>query len=507
MKKIQQSISFLIFLFIALSSYAQQEWNAAGVWTGKLYNDTTKKYIPFEIAISYHNGKYGGYTYTIFVIDSIENIGVKEVTIKEKNDLFIIKDKKLVDDNYKDAPAKGVYTTLELQRSENDTADILSGRWFTNKTREYYPLTGTVTVTKRKNIFATRIVPKLRQLGLADDLSFFTYSFKIENTAKNEKVKADEHQAPKDTMMTIVEPPLVINVPKSKTKELKMPDADVLKGVVDSIVPKTINSNAGVPTRNETKPTAKEPEIITADQQVDRNNDQPVVTTKPVNQPKQETRSVVQKMPKDTTWHEILTTKKVLEDEHSAQNLSGQRAQNPTSDVKKPADVEGTRTEIIPQKNVQVTEKPAVVTEKISQKKDTFAAVTSQLLQPLAPVKIDLSDRKIETIRTVPVIGDSLVLSLFDNGAVDGDTVSVLLNGQVVVSKVGLLEKAFNHTIHLTPDMGDSIKIVLYAENLGSIPPNTGLLVVRNGGQDYEIRFSGDLKKNSAIILLRNRKQ
>jgi hypothetical protein len=54
--------------------------------------------------------------------------------------------------------------------------------------------------------------------------------------------------------------------------------------------------------------------------------------------------------------------------------------------------------------------------------------------------------------------------------------------------------------------MGDSISVVMYAENLGSIPPNTGLLVIRDASRIYEIRFSGDLQKNSAIILVRKKK-
>ena len=53
--------------------------------------------------------------------------------------------------------------------------------------------------------------------------------------------------------------------------------------------------------------------------------------------------------------------------------------------------------------------------------------------------------------------------------------------------------------------MGDSINIILYAETLGRVPPNTGLLVVRDGSIDHEIRFSGDLKKNSAILLIRKK--
>lgn len=80
------------------------------------------------------------------------------------------------------------------------------------------------------------------------------------------------------------------------------------------------------------------------------------------------------------------------------------------------------------------------------------------------------------------------------------------MNGKVVMPRVGLLERAINKTIYLTPEMGDSISVIMYAENLGSIPPNTGLLVVRDGEKNYEIRFSGDLKKNSEIILVRKKK-
>ncbi len=112
-----------------------------------------------------------------------------------------------------------------------------------------------------------------------------------------------------------------------------------------------------------------------------------------------------------------------------------------------------------------------------------------------------LASRKIETIRSVQFASDSLVISLFDNGEVDGDTVSVILNNKIIISKRELTANAITTTIYITPDLGDSLQLVLFAENLGSIPPNTGLLTVRDGNNRYEIRFTGDLQKNSAIIL------
>ena len=116
-----------------------------------------------------------------------------------------------------------------------------------------------------------------------------------------------------------------------------------------------------------------------------------------------------------------------------------------------------------------------------------------------------IAQRKTEVIRNVFFSADSLVLSLYDNGTVDGDTVSVVLNGTVIIAKKSLTESAIRTTIHITPAQGDSLQLVMYAENLGSIPPNTGVLVIQDGNNRNEIRFAGDMQKSSAIILKRRR--
>jgi hypothetical protein len=71
--------------------------------------------------------------------------------------------------------------------------------------------------------------------------------------------------------------------------------------------------------------------------------------------------------------------------------------------------------------------------------------------------------------------------------------------------KQGLSTKAITKTIYITPDLGDSLQLIMYAENLGSIPPNTGLLIIHDGDDMYQIRFAGDLQKKSAIILRRKK--
>ena len=141
------------------------------------------------------------------------------------------------------------------------------------------------------------------------------------------------------------------------------------------------------------------------------------------------------------------------------------------------------------------------------------AAVTVKAAPKPIPINvavaepIDFGKRKIEIIDRLSIYSDSLQFTLYDNGFVDGDTVSIILNGKTIVSRQGLSTNAFTKTIYLTPDMGDSVQIIMYAENLGSIAPNTGLMILNYDKQRREVRFSGDLSKNAAITLRRKPKE
>ena len=120
-------------------------------------------------------------------------------------------------------------------------------------------------------------------------------------------------------------------------------------------------------------------------------------------------------------------------------------------------------------------------------------------------VAADISTRKTEIIRNVFFQADSLILSLYDNGEIDGDTVSVVVNDKIIIAKQGLSAASISTTLYITPASGDSLRLIMYAENLGRIPPNTGVLIIQDGNDRYQIRFEGDFQKNSAIILRRKR--
>jgi hypothetical protein len=109
--------------------------------------------------------------------------------------------------------------------------------------------------------------------------------------------------------------------------------------------------------------------------------------------------------------------------------------------------------------------------------------------------------RQVEIIEALEVTEDSVVLSLYDNGEIDGDTVSVFLNNELIISKIGIKASAYKKTIAV--NRGEVIQLTLFAENLGSIPPNTGLLIVTTTNERYQVNFSSTLNKSSSIVLKR----
>lgn len=110
-----------------------------------------------------------------------------------------------------------------------------------------------------------------------------------------------------------------------------------------------------------------------------------------------------------------------------------------------------------------------------------------------------MKNRKQNEQGRVKINTDKLNLKIYDNGYVDQDTISVFYNGRLLVSKQGLSEKAIE--INLDLDMQAPYhEIVLFADNLGSIPPNTALIVVTAGGKRFELRSKANLQENAVLV-------
>ncbi len=112
--------------------------------------------------------------------------------------------------------------------------------------------------------------------------------------------------------------------------------------------------------------------------------------------------------------------------------------------------------------------------------------------------------RKAVLNRELEVESDSVRLSFYDNGDIDGDSISVFVNSQVILTHQELAAKAFNVYLHLDSTR-DVNEISMFAENLGRIPPNTALMVLTDGKNRYEVFMSSSLTENATIRLKRKK--
>jgi hypothetical protein len=104
----------------------------------------------------------------------------------------------------------------------------------------------------------------------------------------------------------------------------------------------------------------------------------------------------------------------------------------------------------------------------------------------------------------IEVESDSLHIDFYDNGEVDGDSISVFFNDQLYGANLRLSTKSIRLDLRL--DSSREVNtLAMFANNLGSIPPNTALMLLFDGKKRYELRLSSSLEKNGAIRIRRKK--
>ena len=128
------------------------------------------------------------------------------------------------------------------------------------------------------------------------------------------------------------------------------------------------------------------------------------------------------------------------------------------------------------------------------EKKDSVKAVAP----PEPPKETVLEKRDKELVKEITVDHDSISVTLYDNGIVDGDSITLIYNDKIITTHQLLSEKPLTFYIKIAPGNSRN-ELVMYAENLGSIPPNTALMVIYDGKKRYEINISSTETTNGVV--------
>jgi hypothetical protein len=92
-------------------------------------------------------------------------------------------------------------------------------------------------------------------------------------------------------------------------------------------------------------------------------------------------------------------------------------------------------------------------------------------------------------------------LDFYDNAQVDGDSITVLVDKQVVLTHQRLSGKPV--TTYVKIDLNNTFhEIEMIAENLGSIPPNTAILIITAGKNRHSLTLSSSEVKSARVRIV-----
>ena len=181
-----------------------------------------------------------------------------------------------------------------------------------------------------------------------------------------------------------------------------------------------------------------------------------------------------------------------------------------TSVAKKPAMVKPRVTTPIvkapPVVKAPTVKPPVVKAPPVVKNVEPVKPITPKVVVPTKPpiqiVKVPevTNGRKNNEQSRIAISEKRINISIYDNGTVDGDTVSIFFDGKQVVTKKRLTTTPISVDVELDESV-NLHTLILYAENLGSIPPNTALVIVTTAsGKRFELYSSATLEKNAALV-------
>lgn len=103
-------------------------------------------------------------------------------------------------------------------------------------------------------------------------------------------------------------------------------------------------------------------------------------------------------------------------------------------------------------------------------------------------------------MRTITTSQPDIKIDFWDNSVIDNDTITVYHNNEMVVKSGRLSDKPITVRIKCSKD-DDHHEIVVVADNLGDIPPNTALMVVTAGRERYEVFLASNEKTNAKVVI------
>ena len=127
-------------------------------------------------------------------------------------------------------------------------------------------------------------------------------------------------------------------------------------------------------------------------------------------------------------------------------------------------------------------------------------SVPTQKRNFVPPPPLILTTRENPLVKRIEAEAGEIRIDLYDNGEIDGDTVTIYHNNSLVKAHARLSGTPITFTVSVNPAQPHH-ELIMVADNLGSIPPNTSVMIITAGGNRYEVFISSNEQKNAKVIV------
>lgn len=117
-----------------------------------------------------------------------------------------------------------------------------------------------------------------------------------------------------------------------------------------------------------------------------------------------------------------------------------------------------------------------------------------------APIPKVLIERENRLVRTITTSEENIQINIFDNGTIDNDTISLYHNNVLMISNAKLDIRPLTLKIKCSKT-DNRHELVMVAENLGEIPPNSAMMVITAGKERYEVFLASDEQRNAKVVI------
>jgi hypothetical protein len=146
---------------------------------------------------------------------------------------------------------------------------------------------------------------------------------------------------------------------------------------------------------------------------------------------------------------------------------------------------------------------PIIKIEKLQSRIEPNLNIKDSIINKPIETEKHTAERSLKLIKEINLDDTEADLTIYDNGVIDGDIITLIDNDKIIFENVLLSNSPIKY--HITNSITSIHNILFYAVNLGEIPPNTGLLVIRTKSKKIESNFSSDFVHSSLIRLILNR--